>query len=181
MIHSFQSSNFLRIRLIFEIVELMMRDIFDIVLIRRLMKQQRINEAKRIKNETVIQSINKKLWVIEKSSACRTHNCRILLTDERMNCYCCLSKMNEKFSSLYKKSFSFIYLLIFIFWFIEIHLRIEIFVCHEGFFFWSSYLRSSLSLRFDLIRIAYSSSNSLIFRRSRKSVDLKEIISIEWL
>jgi hypothetical protein len=47
--------------------------------------------------------------------------CRILLTDERMNCYCCLSKMNEKFSSLYRKSLSFIYLLIFIFWFIEIH------------------------------------------------------------
>jgi hypothetical protein len=107
--------------------------------------------------------------------------CRILLTDERMNCYCCLSKMNEKFSSLYSKSFLFIYLLILIFWFIEIHLRIEIFVCHEDFFFWSNYLRSSLSLRFDLIRIAYSFSNSLIFRRSRKSVNLKEIISIEWL
>ncbi len=69
----------------------------------------------------------------------------------------------------------------FIFWFIEIHLRIEIFVCHENFFFWSSYLRSSLSLRFDLIRIAYSFSNSLISRRSRKSINLKEIISIEWL
>ncbi len=40
-------------------------------------------------------------------------NYRILLTDERMNCYCCLSKMNEKFSLLYRKSFSFIYLLIF--------------------------------------------------------------------
>jgi hypothetical protein len=38
--------------------------------------------------------------------------CRILLTDERMNCYCCLSKINEKFSLLYRKSFSFIYLLI---------------------------------------------------------------------
>jgi hypothetical protein len=107
--------------------------------------------------------------------------CRILLTDERMNCYCCLSKMNEKFSSLYRKSLSFIYLLIFIFWFIDIHLRIEIFVCHEDFFFWSKHLRSSLSLRSDLIRIAYSSSNSLIFRRFRKSVNLKEIISIEWL
>jgi hypothetical protein len=69
----------------------------------------------------------------------------------------------------------------FIFWFIEIHLRIEIFVCHENFFFWSSYLRFSLSLRSDLIRIAYSSSNSLISRRFRKSVNLKEIISIEWL
>jgi hypothetical protein len=135
----------------------------------------------RIKDETMIQSINKRLWIIEKSSACRIHNCRILLTDERMNCYCCLSKMNEKFSSLYKKSFSFIYLLIFIFWFIEIHLRIEIFVCHENFFFWSSHLRSSLSLRSDLIRIAYSFSNSLISRRSRKSINLKEIISIEWL
>jgi hypothetical protein len=136
---------------------------------------------RRIKDETMIQSINKKLWVIERSNACRAHNCRILLTDERMNCYCCLSKMNEKFSSLYRKFFSFIYLLIFIFWFIEIHLRIEIFVCHEDFFFWSRHLRLSLSLRSDLIRIAYSSSNSLIFRQFRKSVDLKEIISIEWL
>jgi hypothetical protein len=61
----------------------------------------------------MIQSINKRLWVIERSSACRTHNCEILLTDERMNCYCCLSKINEKFSLLYRKSFSFIYLLIF--------------------------------------------------------------------
>jgi hypothetical protein len=68
-----------------------------------------------------------------------------------------------------------------IFWFIEIHLRIEIFVCHEDFFFWSSYFRSSLSLRFDFIRISYSSSNSLISRRFRKSINLKEIISIEWL
>jgi hypothetical protein len=38
--------------------------------------------------------------------------CRILLTDEEMNCYCCLFKMNEKFSLLYRKSSSFIYLLI---------------------------------------------------------------------
>jgi hypothetical protein len=113
MTHSFQSSSFLRIRLIFEIVELMMKDIFYIVLIRRLMKQQRINEAKRIKDETMIQSINKRFWIIERSSACRAHNCRILLIDEKMNCYCCLSKMNEKFSLLYRKSFSFIYLLIF--------------------------------------------------------------------
>jgi hypothetical protein len=60
----------------------------------------------------MIQSINKRLWIIERLSACRAHNCRILLTDERMNCYCCLSKMNEKFNLLYKKSFSFIYLLI---------------------------------------------------------------------
>jgi hypothetical protein len=29
-------------------------------------------------------------------------NCRTLLTDERMNCYCWLFKMNKKFSSLYK-------------------------------------------------------------------------------
>jgi hypothetical protein len=85
--------------------------------------------------KTVIQSINKRLWIIEKSNASRADNYRILLTDERMNCYCCLFKMNEKFSSLHRKSFSFIYLLIFIFWFIEIHLRIEIFVCHEDFFF----------------------------------------------
>jgi hypothetical protein len=136
---------------------------------------------RRIKDETMIQSINKKLWVIERSNACRAHNCQILLTDERINCYCCLSKMNEKFSSLYKKSLSFIYLLIFIFWFIEIHLRIEIFVCYEDFFFWSSHLRSSLSFRFDIIKIAYSSSKSLTSRRSRKSINLKEIISIEWL
>jgi hypothetical protein len=40
------------------------------------------------------------------------YKCRILLTDERMKCYCCLSKMNEKFSLLYRKSLSFIYLLI---------------------------------------------------------------------
>jgi hypothetical protein len=38
------------------------------------------------KDETVIQSINKRLWVMRRSSACRAHNCRILLTDERMNC-----------------------------------------------------------------------------------------------
>jgi hypothetical protein len=136
---------------------------------------------RKIKDETMIQSINKRLWVFEKSNACRAHNCRILWIDEKMNCYCCLFKMNEKFNSLYKKSFSFIYLLIFIFWFIEIHLRIEIFVYHESVFFCSSYLRSSLLLRFDLIKIAYSFSNSLISRRSRKLINLKEIISIEWL
>jgi hypothetical protein len=68
---------------------------------------------RRIKDETMIQSINKRFWVIERSNACRAHNCRILLTDERMNCYCCLFKMNEKFSLLYRKSLSFIYLLIF--------------------------------------------------------------------
>jgi hypothetical protein len=38
--------------------------------------------------------------------------CRILLTDERMNCYCCLSKMDEKSSLLYRKSPPSIYLLI---------------------------------------------------------------------
>ncbi len=38
--------------------------------------------------------------------------CWILLIDERMNCYYCLFKMNEKFSLLYKKSLSFIYFLI---------------------------------------------------------------------
>jgi hypothetical protein len=85
MIHSFQSSSFLKIKFVFDIVELMMKDIFDTVLIRRLMKQQRINEAK-IKDETMIQSINKKFWIMRKSKACRAHNCRILLTDERMNC-----------------------------------------------------------------------------------------------
>jgi hypothetical protein len=84
MTHSSQSSSFLKIRLIFEIVELMMKDIFDIVLIRRLMRQQRINEVKNEKWD--IQSINKRFWVIERSSACRALNCRILLIDERMNC-----------------------------------------------------------------------------------------------
>jgi hypothetical protein len=113
MIHSSQSSSFFRIMFVFcDAAELMIKDIFDIVLIRRLIKQQRDNEAN-IKNETMIQSINKKLWVIERSNVNRAHNCRILLTDERMNCYCCLSKMNEKFSLLYRKSLSFIYLLIF--------------------------------------------------------------------
>ncbi len=112
MIHLSQSSNFFRITFVFcDAVELMIKDIFDIVLIRRLIEQQRDNEAKVF--EIMIQSINKKLWVIEGSNASRTHNCRILLTDERMNCYCCLFKMNEKFSLLYRKSFSFIYLLIF--------------------------------------------------------------------
>ncbi len=112
IIHSSQSSNFFRITFDFcDAVELMIKDIFDIVLIRRLMKQQRDNEAKEF--ETMIRSINRRFWVIERLNANRAHNCRILLTDERMNCYCCLSKMNEKFSLLYKKSFSFIYLLIF--------------------------------------------------------------------
>ncbi len=111
MIHSSQSSSFFRITFVFcDAAELMIKDIFDIVLIRRLMRQQRDNEAKEF--ETVIRSINKKFWVIEKSNANRTHNCRILLTDERINCYCCLSKINEKFSLLYKNSSSFIYLLI---------------------------------------------------------------------
>jgi hypothetical protein len=57
-------------------------------------------------------------------------------------------------SAYYIKIFSYssIYWF-FIFWFIEIHLRIEIFVCHEDFFFWSSYFRLSLSLRFDLIKL----------------------------
>jgi hypothetical protein len=40
---------------------------------------------------------------------------KFLLIDEKINCYCCLFKMNEKFNSLYEKSFFFIYLLIFIF------------------------------------------------------------------
>jgi hypothetical protein len=136
---------------------------------------------RRIKDKTMIQLINKKFWVIEKSSACRAHNWWILLIDEEMNCYCCLSKMNEKFSLLHRKFLSFIYLLIFIFWFIEILLKIEIFVCHEDFFFWSSHFRLSLSLRFDFIKIAYLFSNSLISWRFRKSVNLKEIIWIEWL
>jgi hypothetical protein len=112
MIHSFQSSNFLRITFVFcDAVELIIKDIFDIVLIRKLMKQQRNNEAKEF--ETMIRSINKRFWKIERSSASRTHNCRILLIDERMNCYCCLFKINEKFSLLYRKSSLFIYLLIF--------------------------------------------------------------------
>jgi hypothetical protein len=132
----------------------------------KIKKQQKWNETKKF--ETMIRLINKRFWIIERLNANQVHNCRILLTDERMNCYCCLFKMNEKFSLLYKKSLSFIYLLIFIFWFIEIHLRIEIFVYHEDFFFWLNHLRSSLSFRFNFIRIAYLFSNSLTFRRSRK-------------
>ncbi len=42
MIHSFQSSYSLKIKFVFEIVELMMKNIFDIVLIWKLMKQQKI-------------------------------------------------------------------------------------------------------------------------------------------
>ncbi len=76
----------------------------------KIKKQQRWNEAKKF--ETMIRSINKKFWIIEKLNVNRAHNCWILLTDERMNCHCCLFKMNEKFSLLYKKSLSFIYLLI---------------------------------------------------------------------
>ncbi len=159
--------------------ESMKKDIFDIVLIRRLMRQQKWNEAK-VKKWNNDQSINKKFWVIERLNAIRAHNCQILLTDKKMNCYCYLYKLNEKFSWLYKKSFSFIYLLIFISWFIEIHLRIEIFVRYEFFFFWESHLRFSLLLRFNLIKIVYSSSNSLIFRRSRKLINFKKLISIEW-
>ena len=98
---------------------------------------------------------------------------------------CCLSNLDEKIISLYRNSSSTIYWS-FISWFIEIFLRIEIFDRHEAFFFWSRCLRASLSLRSDLIRIAYSSSCSLIFRRSRKSVDMKEIIStwinhLDWM
>jgi hypothetical protein len=112
MIHSSQSSSFFRITFVFcDAAELMIKDIFDIVLIRRLIRQQRDNETN-IKDKTMIQSINKRLWIIERSNANRAHNCRILLTDERMNCYCCLFKMNEKFNLLYRKSSSFIYLLI---------------------------------------------------------------------
>jgi hypothetical protein len=90
---------------------------------------------------------------------------------------CCLSNLDKKFISLYKKS----------------HLLISLShdssrflwesrssFCHENFFFWSSYLRASLSLRSDFIKIAYSFSCLLISRRSRKSVNMKEIISIEW-
>jgi hypothetical protein len=84
MIHSFQSLNFLKITFVFcDAVELMKKNIFEIVLIRRLMRQQKIKMKR--KNETV-QSINKRLWIIERSSACRAHNCWMLLTDERMNC-----------------------------------------------------------------------------------------------
>jgi hypothetical protein len=84
MIHSSQSSSFLRITFVFcDAAELMKKDIFEIVLIRRLMRQQRIKMKR--KDET-IQSINKRLWVIKRSNAYRAHNYRILLTNERMNC-----------------------------------------------------------------------------------------------
>jgi hypothetical protein len=74
----------------------------------------------------------------------------------------------------------------FISWFIEVLLRIEIFGRHEIIFFWWSCLRVLLSLRSDLIRTAYSFSCSLISRRLRKSVDMKEIIStwinhLDWM
>jgi hypothetical protein len=46
MIYSFQLSSFLRITFVLNAVELMMKNIFDIVLIRKLIKQQRDNEAK---------------------------------------------------------------------------------------------------------------------------------------
>jgi hypothetical protein len=39
----------------------------------------------KLKDET-IQSINNNLWIIERSSVYRAHNCQMLLTDERMNC-----------------------------------------------------------------------------------------------
>jgi hypothetical protein len=42
----------------------------------------------------------------------------------------------------------------------------------RDFFFWSRCLRASSSLRFDFIKIAYSSSSSFISRWSRKSVDM---------
>jgi hypothetical protein len=68
---------------------------------------------------------------------------------------CCLSNLDEKFISLYKNfSYNLIYWS-FISWFIEILLRIEIFDRHEIIFFWSSCLRASLSLRFDLINIVF--------------------------
>jgi hypothetical protein len=56
----------------------------------------------------------------------------------------------------------------------------------RDFFFWSSCLRVSLSFRSDLIRIAYSFSCSLIFWLSRKSINIKEIIStwinyLDWM
>ncbi len=109
-----------------------------------------------------------------------------LLTDERMNCYCCLFNLDEKFSLLYK---NFLYSSIYWFlisWFIEVLLRIEIFDRHETFFFWSRCLRASLSLRSDLIRIAYSFSSSLTSRRFRKSINMKKIIStwinhLDWM
>jgi flagellar biosynthesis chaperone FliJ len=75
-------------------------------------KKKRFNEVEETQNarrELVAKTKQQKIFMKFK----RRKTCRILLTDERMNCYCCLSKMNEKFSLLYRKSFSFIYLLIF--------------------------------------------------------------------
>jgi hypothetical protein len=89
---------------------------------------------------------------------------------------CCVFNLDEKFISLYRKS----HLLISLshdssrfFWESRSSFVTKIF------FFWSSYLRTSLSFRSDLIKIAYSSSCSLISRRSRKSINMKEIISIK--
>jgi uncharacterized protein (DUF952 family) len=62
----------------------MRKDIFDIVLIRRLMRQQRWNEAKD-KDKTIFNQSIKDSEYIKRSSACRVHNFRVLLTDERMN------------------------------------------------------------------------------------------------
>ncbi len=46
MIHSFQSSSFSKITFVLNAVEFVMKNIFDIVLIRRLISQQKNNEAK---------------------------------------------------------------------------------------------------------------------------------------
>jgi hypothetical protein len=87
------------------------------------------------------------------------------------------SNLGGKSISLYRNSlYNLIYWFL-ISWFIEISLRIEIFDRHETLFFWSRCFRASLSLRSDLIKIAYSSSSSLTSRRSRKSINMKEIIS----
>jgi hypothetical protein len=99
---------------------------------------------------------------------------------------CCLFNLDEKFISLYRNSLYNLIYWFFISWFIEISLRIEIFDRHETLFFWSRCLRASLSLRSDFIRIAYSSSSSLTSRRSRKSVNMKKIIStwinhLDWM
>jgi hypothetical protein len=56
----------------------------------------------------------------------------------------------------------------------------------RNFFFWLSCLRASLSPRSDFIKFAYSFLCLLISRRSRKSINIKEIIStwinhLDWM
>jgi hypothetical protein len=85
MIHSSQSSNFWRITFVFcDAAELMKKDIFDIVLIRKFIEQQRNNEAKKMR-----QWFNQSIRDFKKSKdqvLVELITVEFLLTDERMNC-----------------------------------------------------------------------------------------------